>query len=544
MEYFEDKKEVEARGHVVIKTGEKDGTTLNADKAIYNQATNIIRLFGNVMLKKDGSTIFGEFMCIDLNEENVLVDEPTGKIGSLTISAQEGYAWANELQLINGSVQMAQEVEMMLQTKGFGSYDHTLFDKELAELKLQKKRSMPLKIKTREIKIKSERDHEVVILKDAEIYYNKIKVAKVDKAELLSNKTFNYVETSSPEVGMLRGFGTYAALGFTTEVPFGGSLKLLPALVIDDGLGIGLIGRYRSEKNFFEAGYATSSKNLVMQGKYNFSKDLYIDYGRNAYFDEWFMGRRMPGYMAQLVYDKKHRLEDIKADFRHRFTGGFVSEYNESDSSLSDGTMRLRWQGEIRKDLYSKRDLEQDLFFGASVYTQAGATVYGTGDTQALVRFGPEIRTRVKNWGSRIGYGIAGVHGQSPFEFDNYLYGKQYITIDENIKLGKYLAIGYRGTVSLLRDNPNKDFLTENRIYAIIGPEDAKVGFSYDSYRQRAVIDLMVLVGSDNTKMSYDKLSVENPESTGKKANAFENFKFYKTGVPKEDMPEDEQLDL
>lgn len=531
VEYFEDRNEIEARGHVVIRT-KPENTVLSADKAIFNRNTNVIKLFENVILDKNGTTLRGDFMSIDLNEENVLMNEPQGTMGMLTVRAQEGYAYANEIQMVNGDAKMAKDIELLLQTKGFGYLDDTIVLKDLATPELKKKRSEPLKIKAKEIIIESKKEHDTITFKKADIYYKKFKVASVDSAEILSDKNQTFVETNLPEAGMFRGFGTYVGWGYTTEVPFGGTLKIMPALVYSKGLGVGLMGRYMSKRNLLEAGYATSSENLIIHGNYRFNENTYIDYGRHAYFDEWFFGRRQPGYIAQLVHDKQYAVKDLGATYRQRWSAGYVTDYSDKESESRDGTMRLRWQGELYKILFEKKNQEQDMYIRTIAYTQAGATLYGTGDVTGVVRFGPSIQTRVKNWGSRIMYGMAGVHGRSPFSFDEYIYGKQYITIDENIRLGKYLALGYQGTISILRDNPDRDLLTENKFYVVAGPEDVKLAFSYDTYRERAIFDVLFLVGKDTAKIKYDKLTVKEPDKIGKKTSNFENLKYYKVKVP------------
>ncbi len=531
MEYFEDRNEIEARGNVVIKTN-SDNTTLSADKAIYNKDTNIIRLFDNVVLNKDKSCIRGDFMSINLNEENVLMNEPVGTVGLMTLRAQEGYAYANEIQMLNGDAKLAREIDMTLQSKGFGYLDETIVQKDFATSDLKKKRSEPLRIKTKEIIIESKRDHDTITFKNADIYYKKFKIATAASAEILTDKSQSYVETNLPEVGMIRDFGTYFGWGYATEVPFGGTLKLMPAIVYDSGIGIGGIARYRSKRNFIEAAYATSSENFIVRGKYEFNKNWYIDYGRHAYFDEWFYGRRQPGYIAQLVYDKSYLVKDLDAVFKQRFSGGYVTDYGVAEKDSRFGTARFRWQGELTKTLFEKKNDEQDLYIRSYIYTQAGATLYGTGDVTGIARFGPALQTRVKNWGSRISYGMAGIHGESPLNFDKYIYGKQFITIDENIRLGKYLAVGYQGTISILRDNPDKDLLTENKFYVVAGPEDVKVAFSYDTYRERAIFDVLFLVGKDNSKIEYDKLTIKNPDKAGKQTSAFENLKYYRVKVP------------
>lgn len=531
MEYFDDRGEVEARGHVVITT-KPDNTKLSADKAVYNKNENVIRLFGNVVLEKDNSVVYGDFMSVDLNEENVLMNEPAGRHSNITFRAHEGWAYANELQTINGEAELADDMEMVLASNGFGYYDQTIYERFLGVSELQKTRSEPLKIKTKEIIIESKRDHDTITFKNLEVFYKKFKVANADNAQILTDKGQNYVETNLPEVGMIRDFGTYVGWGPAFALPYGGTFKIMPALVYDSGVGLGVIGRLSSKRNMLYGAWATNSKNLVVKGKYKLNDNIYFDYGRHAFFDEWFQGGRRPGYIFQAVHDKTYNVADLGAKYRQRFSAGYVTDWAKGEHDNKYGTMRLRWQGELSRQLFSIENEEQDMFMKLFAYAQGSATVYGTGDVVGIGRFGPTIQTRVRNWGSRISYGIAGVHNKSPFIFDQYIYGKQYINIDENIRFGKYLALGYQGTISLLKDNPNKDLLTENKFYAIVGPEDLKLGFAYDTYRDMFYFDVLFVLGADKNKIQYEKLTAKNMHKMQKETSPFENLKYYRVKVP------------
>ena len=116
--------------------------------------------------------------------------------------------------------------------------------------------------------------------------------------------------------------------------------------------------------------------------------------------------------------------------------------------------------------------------------------------------------------------------------FDKYVYGKQYLSIDENLRLCRFLSVGYQGTISILRDNIDKDLLTENKFYVIAGPDDLKLSFAYDAYRERFFFDVLFLMGGDSSKIKYDKLTVKNPDKHGKKTSLFDNFKYYRVEVP------------
>jgi len=475
-------------------------------------------------------------MVVDLNKENVLMNEPLGEFSNFKITAREGYAYANKIEAINGDFELADKIEMKIASFGFGTfYDMDMINEQEATFEMRKKRSEPYKIKTKEIIIKSHQDHDEITFKNVDIYYKKYKLATAPDLSILTDKEQNYIELNGPELGSMSNFGTYVGPGFTTRIPGNSTLKVIPALVYSGGAGIGVLARHRSKRNFVEAGWATSSKNLVIRGKYRFNKELWVDYSRHGYVDEWFNGYMRPGYMGQLVHHKAWENKDLGATFTQRLTAGYVSEYSEDDQEEQIGTARVRWQGELSKTLFKLENKEQDMYIKGYVAGQAAATLYGTGQTTGLVRFTPGIQSRVKGWGSRIYVAAAGVHGRSPFIFDDYRYGKISVSIDENIRLCKYLSVGYRGTLSPMRDNYDEQLLTENAFYVMAGPEDFKIAVAYDNVREITSFDVVMLVGANNAKMKYDKLTAQDPSNMGKKRKLFEEWNLRKIKVPTEE---------
>ncbi len=517
LEYFDERGEVEARGNVVVNSS--TGTVITSDRATYDKNANIVKLFGNVVLKKDANVINGEYMLVDLNEENALIDSPIINIGSvIRLHAAEGYAYTDRFEAINGNVELARKVEMCLQTSGFNRYDNMLIQDDVVSFDTKKQRLSPYKIKTKEILVKPGKDHDSLILKNADLYYKKTKLVSMASMELFADKEMNQIEANIPlEIGSISHFGQYVGLGYIFKLPMGGNLKVAPALVYDDEFGVGVLGRLKTKRLNLEAVWATSSENLIVDGEYNFTDRLKADFARHAYKDEWFIGSKRAGHLAQLVYEDSYNVRDIDAVFKQRFTAGYASDYQTEHQERDNyGTMRLRWQAELRKHIMGISNEEQDMYLNFGALTQTMATVYGTGETFALVRGGPYIDSRIKNWQSRIRYAIGGTNGRSPFEFDEYTYGKSSIDIDESLKLGKYLSVGYRGVISPLKDNDDKDLLTENRFYAIAGPEDIKVAFSYDTIRSSVNFDFMFLLGTDSTNIEYDKITVREPDKLQK----------------------------
>ncbi|MBQ3102348.1 LPS export ABC transporter periplasmic protein LptC [bacterium] len=534
--YNEETNEVEAKGNVKITT-KPEKSKITADRAVYSRDLNTIKLYGNVKLHKDGATMVGDYLLVDLANDNILIDEPITKYGNLRIKAKEGYAYANKIEMVNGEIELAEQLDTIVASHGFGSfYDRRIIESHFATDELKKTRADKFKIHSKEIIIKSENDRDVVTFKDAEIFYKNFRVMRASNLDVFTDKSQGYAETNSAEFGSISKFGTYLGLGYVFKTPGSSTLKLVPALVTnsDDGLGVGLIARHQSKRNFLEGGWASNSKNLVLRGKYKFNKYWRADYGRHAYIPEWLNGSNRPGYLAQVSYHRKWLVKDLRANFEQRISAGLAAEYHE-DSDLQKeafSTMRYRYQAQLNKTFFSFGDKEQDVWLDVGAIGQVSATLYGTGDVNAFAKIGPSIDSRVNRWGSRINLLVGGIHGESPFWFDNYRYGRLSFNIDENIRINRYLAVGYRGTISPLKDNHRNELVTENRFYVLAGPEDIKCAVSYDSIRQRAAFDIYMMLGTNRYKNTYNKLTIQNPHYIGKEAKLFDDLKYYRLKVP------------
>ena len=317
------------------------------------------------------------------------------------------------------------------------------------------------------------------------------------------------------------------------KLPKGQTLKLLPALVYgDSNIGVGIIGRHRTPNSMLEAGYASSTTNLVVRGRYKFTNEVSLRYGRHAYMPEGFMGARRSGYAAQLEYVKSYGVPDLDGIFNHGFYAGVFSDYEKHDQENAYCTSRFRYIAEFRKHFLKFENKEQDVSIALSAVAQGAATLYGSGETVGVGRIGPFITTKVKRWESSLGYMFAGIHGDSPFVFDKYRYGKSSIMLNEKFNFNDKFALGYRAVVSPLKDNYEEDLLTESRFYAIFGPQDLKLCFSYDFVRDIAHLDFLFLLGSDSSKINFDKLITKDADGGREKRD------FYKSKPVKIEVPE------
>ncbi len=527
---------VYAKGNVEI-IAKAQGVTLKADDAVLDKTSQTLKLHNNVKIIKGGIEMLGEYMLVDLNEQNILMDNPTMEAYQFVINAQEGYLIANDIQMINGTLKSTRQSEFALETRGFQRYENVAADyvrqRNIDRSYLESQRKQVYEINSKEIVITSYRDHNALLLKGSDVYYNNHKIIRNSDIEIVSDKENTVSETNAPEAGTLRNFGTYIGYGLVYKLPRGQTLKLMPALVYgDSNIGVGIIGRHRTPNSMLEAGYASATTNLVVRGRYKFSDGLSLRYGRNAYMPEGFMGARRSGYAAQLEYIKSYAVPDLGANFNHGVYAGIFSDYQKHNQEEAYCTTRFRYVAELRKSFLEFVNEEQDMSISLSGLAQAAATLYGSGQTAGVARIGPFVTTRFKRWESSIGYMFGGIHGDSPFIFDKYRYGRSSIMVNEKFNFNDKFALGFRATVSPLRDNYEEDLLTESRFYAIFGPQDLKLCLSYDFVRDIAHLDFLFLIGSDSSRINFDKLITKDADGGREKRD------FYKSKPVKIEVPE------
>ena len=255
-----------------------------------------------------------------------------------------------------------------------------------------------------------------------------------------------------------------------------------------------------------------------------------LQYASNAYTDDWFMGRRMAKYLAELVYDKKTTINDFLAEnkdlkFRHRASVAYAQdgEWNmrtEHIKSSGIGTTRFRYMAEVDQSLFKKIDEKNRKALELSMVMQGSAAVYGTGDTQFVGRIGPRIHSQYKYWMQDLTYFVSGYSDHTPMPiFDMYRYGRSNLRLREAIRVNKYLTVGWAGSITLSNDAPNGKLFQENMFMFSIGPDDFKVNLGYDFMRKMTYFILSLTLDSKNSTVKFDKLEIKNAERLGQSTN-------------------------
>ena len=533
--------EIEATGSPVLILPSQ-GIKLSADKMIYNQASNILKATGNVVLDKGSMPVYGDYIQINMNEENVFMDNIIAKPSALNIKAKNALSENGKLVLTEGKIYSEKSNKFNFITRMMGpDFTRMIISDEDKNL-LMSDETAKLRIVADSIDVKARKDHDTVQLKDAEVYYNDKYLFKLPSFTAHTNKEQEYVEMNYPELGAISRFGMFAGPGFVFDTPFGSTLKVAPIVNYKDEFGIGGAAKFKTAFNDTQIMYGTGSDIFMVKGKQKLDDNLFLQYGSNAYMDDWFMGRRMPKYLAELVYDKNKTLKDFLVEgkdlsFRHRVAAGFAHDgewnmHTENIKSTNLSTTRFKYMAQVGQSLYKYENKEKRKAFELSLVAQGSAALYGTGDTQFVGRLGPRIHTQYKYWMQDIGYFLSAFDDNTPMPvFDMYRYGRSNVYIREAIRLNKFLTVGWSGSVTLTNDAPNGNLFQENAFIFSIGPDDFKVNLGYDFMRGTTYFTVAMMFDTKGTEVTFNKLVIKDPERLGHSDTKHnDNIAFEETG--------------
>lgn len=534
MQYFADKTELQADGSVVM-TFPQNNSSIKADKMIYNQSSNLIKAFGNVVLVNDGKEMFGDYMQIDMNEEVGFLDNPSSDIFQIRARAKKGYMYGDKIIQEQGSLYVKKKTMINLAAEMFGpNLDYMYVNPEDKSYFMKDSHGEKFKIKTNDLIINSKKEHDTVTLRHAEIYFNDKKIGTVPSITMHTDKNQSYVEADFPELGTTSNLGMFAGPGFVFDTPGGTTLKVIPILNYqtngdnsgDNKMGFGALAKFKSASNKTDIGYGSANSVFIMRGLQKLDDNLYFQYASNAFMDDWFLGFRMPKMLGELVYSDSFPNYDFLGKgrpmtFSHRASAAYAQDGDTYspifDSNGSIGTMRFKYMAEAAQTLYKyKNEYTSPINGRLEIVSQGSSAVYGTGQTQMIARIGPRIHSQYKNWMQDVGYFLSGYNDNTPFGFDRYVYGHSNAYLRETYRLSKYLTVSWFGSLNLSQDSFDGKMLQENGFYFAIGPDDVKLNIGYDTVRQQSFVTMAMHLDAKGSTIEYKKMVIKNPETLAK----------------------------
>ena len=506
-------------------------TTIKADKIVYNNGSNQLKATGKVEINKDGKYIYGDFIQINMNEENAFMDNIKTDASFMTVTSRNAEMDGDKIVMYNGKMLSENSYILNLKTKMIGGdrFGAMIIDEDDRSSMFNDMGDTAVNVKAKEIIVDAKRDHDVITIKKAKINYGDAKIFSIPSLKIHTNKNHNFFEANYPELGSRSRIGMFAGPGFVFDTPLqgGSTVKLIPFFNNKSKFGFGGFLKYRSGTNFTEFGYGSSADVFVLRGRQELDDKLHIQYASNSYTDEWFLGRRMPKYGVELVYEDRKVIPSTLGEgndliFRHREGFGYMHNNNhnvngEHIQTSNMGTTRTRFMGELNQSLFKYEDKEKRKMLRLSLIMQGSAALYGTGDTQFVGRIGPALHTQYKNWMQDIGYFATGFEDKSPMPvYDCYRYGKGSVYIREALRLNKYLMVAWSGTMTVTNDSPNGKTFQENAFIISLGPDDFKFQLGYDWVRKHTYFGFVVAMDTKGSSLEYEKMTIKNPDKLSK----------------------------
>ncbi len=526
MDYDNENAVITAHGNVSI-TMPAQGVTLYAQDVVFDKVANTIKANNKVLIKKGDLEVVGDYIFIDLNEENALISRPISNFNQMEITAKEANMHEGTITQTDGSILFKNSSPFFFRSGKRGPKLERMLTKKEDTLSedLQEGR---YKVKVTKMVINSEKEHDSFLIQKATIYKDGKKFITLPRTKFYTNKNHDYAEGDFIEIGSKRDAGVYLGPGVVFKLPKGSALKAVPFVSYKDEIGFGGLLRFNSGTNETYLIYGSQKDKFIGRGIQELDDNLRLEYATNDYMDEWFLGRARPKYGISLVYDKSYSNKDFLGEtrdltFRHKVSGGYYKDIEEDKyykelNGTGKETTRFKYMAQINQTLWDKKNEEDLTWFRLSLIGQLSSALYGTGDTQVVARVGPMLHTQYKRWMQDIGYFQSAFQDDTPMPvYDAYRYGSSNAYIRETIKLNKMLALSWFGSVTLSNDTYTNKMFQECAFYVSIGPDDLRLNIGYDVVR--ANVYFMVDVGLDpkGTEVQYDKLEIKNPDKLGKK---------------------------
>lgn len=504
---------------------------IKADKMIYNNASNKLKAFGNVEVTKNGTVTTGDYLQINMNEENAFMDNTTSKFSYMKLTSRTSEMDGDKVTLYNGELVSDHSYILFLETQMIGNnhFNKMLISDDDRSNLFDPNGDTKVRIKSKEVIIDAKKNTDTITFKKSEIHYGDHHLFNWNSFTAHTNKNNEYFEANYPEIGAQGRMGMFAGPGYTFDTPLqhGSTLKIAPMLNYKDGFGFGGMLKYRSGTNYSYVMYGSAADMVIARGRQELDDKLFLQYGTNAYMDEWFLGHRMAKYNVELAYDDKGMIystlgEGKHLSLRHRASIGYMhdSQYNsygEHIKTKNIGTLRARYMAEAIQTLYNYEDPEKLRLFNFALVFQGSAAVYGTGDTQFIGRIAPRIRTQYKYWLQDIFYYLSTYDDNTPMaRYDKYRYGRGSLHIRETFRLNKYLSLSWLGTFNVTNDAPSDKFFQECSFVFGIGPDDFKINLGYDWIRQQTYAGVVIALDTKGSGVEFEKMIIKHPENLNK----------------------------
>src|SRR3989338_2881402 len=487
---------------------------LEADKIIYYGKDKHIEAVGNIKITHEGVVTGGSSFTFDVNSNKYLLTEPETVVKGAVIKAREASSLDDSsLQYQKGTLKMDAPVRI---AQGFGAKKHprTFYSQRASKIarKHPSWEDLPkqgrYKVTAEKIVYDDTKKVNNLTVYGARIHFKHFSLPTIPKftTTVSSDEHVRSAPLISPTIGTQGALGGFLVCpSFNLNIKDYYILSLSPFAQIGDrsefGAGgkIGFLGPSTEAQGY----YGSLRDRFVAEGRQKLGPKTEFRFGYNQYFDEGFLGRNLAEINVGLVDNRKIKFPFTEEGIRFRTSANWIkpdlsilpSRFKElqiksgEQKKFEDNAFKFEEQiSLVTKPLFKIGT--QKFNTALRLRTRNALRVYTTGDLQGIFTGGPILGNTLGPLSFELGYDQAINTGDSPLQYDQYIQGKQSVSLDGDIRFGEWLTLGGYGTFNI-KDQE----IVERQIRAKFGPKDFKMLVNWDNLRQQVQFGVNFLFG-------------------------------------------------
>lgn len=393
-------------------------------------------------------------------------------------------------------------------------------------------------LKAKEIEIVRHEDgYDDITLKHSSLYAGKYKLFNMPDTDYSYDNNAKSFQYLGPDIGANRAYGgAYAGPGWDFHLGRG-SLRVSPLVSygspgfwssngkdgkqVSNGFGIGGALHFRDPDTTLDLAYNSHvGTPILFADRRIHGESTHFMASYNDIYQNGLLGQQeRPTYIAQITDYRvlkdmgKFQLTSFESlgfakdnfypNFRQTY---FVEATGQSPRTLGRAQFQLQLANTAPLLKFGK-------YASVGMRAQLLTAAYSSADMIALGRIGPTLNLNLldSRLQTSLGYTLSHTLGKSPFVFDSYYGGTQNVSMNNLIRINKYLSVGNSGSFSLNRDNAKKALAVGNMMYMMVGPQDLKATIGYDFINARSYFGFNYYPGNKNTVVNFDKMNIVQP---------------------------------
>ena len=453
--------------------------------------------------------------------------------------------------LRSNPLEEAQQFLNALTRKGFDTSEVSLNQQEKPKVQF-------LSVQVKEIDITEHpNEYYMVDFKSPRVKLKNLLSLPLPNLDVGIDKKNSRLDYLGPEFGFNRDLGGfYVNPGFDFKVGTG-ALKLSPMVsygqtinrnetsidIRQPEFGYGVMSSYRSKRLNLMAARNFKNDYNVFQGEVYLSpkgRNTKLIGSQNAFAGSSFFTQERPSYGLQLE-DRRNFFGGKLFVLQAVHSGGVFKDdlfpFNSANPFVQKTSNEPVTAGRFRQQLVLSNTrplfkLGKSIEFGANL--QASNAYYTSGEVVSVLRGGPTANLFFGDFFmSQVSYNLGVVSGKSPFVFDSFFLGNQTVSLNNAIRLGSHVLLGFRQDYNLSNTNARNDALVGNTIYLTLGPRNVKFTLGYDTVFRRTNFGVSYYPNTSQTEIAFEDaylnsvVSPLNPQE-------MESFRKWNRGKAKE----------